>query len=864
MSANRDEGPVYYREIQKNAYLKRIPTDMNTSKLRPLGHKKPPLKPMWTLFCVHNGRTPFLEQYPDTDATVSHRPAWRACLRSARHVTASVKPHVGDEYDFLVDTDHGPVRMLAPDWDSMQDWVSILRSKLHELRILSRGENVYGAPPVAPLPRAPARDPTSPLPPTPPVPPDRVPGIEIAPTRAVEPNETRDPPAPTTEAPSPPPTTTTAATITTTHTITPSTSSLSNLRANGPSNFIEPTEVDISQWDVPFSSLPSTSQDKREKKSVAKICGQNICLDDSILKRSVVDSNEEFFQELDRDEGFTQRLLVNDERTEEEPSIPQRSNVTVIQVSNKTPHTAIPVMGGEADNIFDFNFKQKLKVTPEDSDFVNIVNTEVSVQNDNNNVEITSTNDTVISDHQTEVSHSRNGTNNVEVVSNGNIRTNSTDETPRTNSYGTVFDNTTDYGHISLTTTVNLNVETKNKDGVYERLCMASTSNKTASPLSIRRILSTDKARKSSLPNLEVASESAYECLFPNAESQREERSTNVDSNVRVVRANVERSQSQRVNVERSQSQNAYDIAPRRREIVRMQDNSPKREKPEKQEVLQPKPIWKRGLTELSLLSRLRGIGQSKRQDSPTRQNNEDRTANSPAKVVHRSRPVNRVDSSRRRSNSLTNGVPCVPAPAPTSCGASALRVRQIAALRAEQRRGACLPAAVQPRDPPVFADYDNRVWVARWGGGNRTGRVGDRLVAVAAATASSAHLAATLVKAARTPRVDVLFHRIPLGQIYLVIKKDTEALGIKIDSECCITGVEAGSAAARAGLPPPGRWAVTEVNNRPINLVKGGQEELNRLGAHGTEVSLVLQPAALVRKLRAALKPTKTLLSFK
>ncbi|KAJ2942476.1 hypothetical protein O0L34_g16080 [Tuta absoluta] len=117
MSSGREEGPVYYREIQKNAYLKRIPNE-NSSKLLPLGHKKPPLKPMWTLFCVHNGRTPFLEQYPEAESpsTLAHKPVWRACLRSARHVTASVRSRGGTEYDFLVDTDHGPVRMLAPDW----------------------------------------------------------------------------------------------------------------------------------------------------------------------------------------------------------------------------------------------------------------------------------------------------------------------------------------------------------------------------------------------------------------------------------------------------------------------------------------------------------------------------------------------------------------------------------------------------------------------------------------------------------------------------------------------------------------------------------------------------------------------------
>lgn len=39
MASSRDEGPVYYREIQKNAYLKRIPNEVGSSKLRPLGSK---------------------------------------------------------------------------------------------------------------------------------------------------------------------------------------------------------------------------------------------------------------------------------------------------------------------------------------------------------------------------------------------------------------------------------------------------------------------------------------------------------------------------------------------------------------------------------------------------------------------------------------------------------------------------------------------------------------------------------------------------------------------------------------------------------------------------------------------------------
>ncbi|XP_073966171.1 uncharacterized protein, partial [Choristoneura fumiferana] len=398
MMSAREEGPVYYREIQKNAYLKRIPNEAS-GKLRPLGHKKPPLKPMWTLFCVHNGRTPFLEQYPapEAPATLAHKPAWRACLKTARHVTASVKPYTGEEYDFLVDTDQGPVRMLAPDWDSMQDWVSTLRSKLHELKILSKGENVYMAPPAAPAPRAGTRDPTSPLPPTPPVPPDRVPGIELAiPSRAIE------------SQPEPHPTSTTTTSDITLEPFVP-----------------EPEPVDISNWEDPATSTPSTSQDIPK---TTKICGQNICFDDSVLRRNATDSDEEFFNEIDRIseeveageaevvEEHKQRVVV-EATAEVSPSDYQSTNITVIQVSNKEPpHTAIPVLGPETD-VFNFDLQQ-LSIEPEEN-FINIVNTETNQ-----------------------------------------------------NGYGTVYrDSVNDYGHISLTTTVSLTGE----KGIYERLCLAST-----------------------------------------------------------------------------------------------------------------------------------------------------------------------------------------------------------------------------------------------------------------------------------------------------------------------------------------------------------------------------------------------------
>ncbi|XP_026747985.1 uncharacterized protein LOC113508967 isoform X2 [Trichoplusia ni] len=815
MASSRDEGPVYYREIQKNAYLKRIPNDLGGSKLKPLGSKKVPLKPMWTQFCVHNGRTPYLEQYLDavSPATVSHKPVWRACLRSARHVTASVKPHCGDQYDFLVDTDNGAVRMLAPDWESMQDWVSTLRNTLHELKILGKGENVYCAGPAPAAPRAAARDPTSPLPPTPPVPPDRVPGIELT-TRPPPPQPTPQPtPQPEPVDPQPLPQTDSEPTP-------------------APSNPTTP-EIDISNWDTPFSSLPSTSQVKSEpRKSVAKICGQNICLDDSIFNRNATDSDDDFFAEIDRmsDDDYKQRVLVSNGESGPseagESSNHQATNITVIQVSNKEPpHTAIPVMGPEID-VFDFEFKQNLTITDQTNpNFVNIVNTE---QND----------------------------------------------------YGTTFSKDSDYGHLSLTTTVsltgtsdsnypNFSTTSNETEQLYERLCMASTSNPKPSPLPVKKLKNVEKSRKSSLPNLEVG-EATYEYLFmsnnnTNLINVSSEVNCNGEASNNAVPLPTTANDSRLRAVERSRSQNAYD-ASRMRENVprRAQNNSPKREiKNESSDQPQNKPIWKRGLTELSLLTRLKSIGQSKK-ESPTRQNDShDRNAvTSPVKVVHRSRPEGRVDATRRRSSSLSNATETPVA----GSSLTPLRARQAAALRATQRRAAALPATLSLRDPPVFADYDNHVWLAWWGGGGARagGRAGDRVAALRCRSPRDAAHARQLLALPHAHAVDILFHRVPLAKIYVINKRDQESIGLKLDNECNITSVEPGSPCARAGLPPPGNWALTEINNRPINLLKGGEEEMNRISKHGTEVSVLIQPSALVKKLRSALKGNKTLLGLR
>lgn len=180
-----------------------------------------------------------------------------------------------------------------------------------------------------------------------------MPGIELTPiTRAVETEPSRENITTTTQSIT---TTVSSTTITTTTNTTIPTSSTQTaniqntsqsapqITQSAPSNPILPipksnltfsnvtslansltsTEVDISNWE-PYS-LPSTSREA-EPKSI-KVCGQNICLDDSIFKRDVTDSDEEFFNEVDRlhDEAeqlqgeveFKQRVVVNNEENTE-------------------------------------------------------------------------------------------------------------------------------------------------------------------------------------------------------------------------------------------------------------------------------------------------------------------------------------------------------------------------------------------------------------------------------------------------------------------------------------------------------------------------------------------------------------------
>ncbi|EEB18433.1 conserved hypothetical protein [Pediculus humanus corporis] len=162
---------VLFREIHKNAFLKRHLSDRRTGFPRKSER-------VWVVFCVHDDVEPFLEIYSDQKVALTHKPEWFASLSSALHVSPTICGHE-DEFEFAVTLSFQVVRLAAPSWESMMEWVETIRNKLRELKVLCPKENVYSKMPEQKQPLLPTRDPNSPLPLPPEGPSALLPGVEL-------------------------------------------------------------------------------------------------------------------------------------------------------------------------------------------------------------------------------------------------------------------------------------------------------------------------------------------------------------------------------------------------------------------------------------------------------------------------------------------------------------------------------------------------------------------------------------------------------------------------------------------------------------------------------------------------------------
>ncbi|XP_014219794.1 uncharacterized protein LOC106647776 [Copidosoma floridanum] len=146
--------PVIFREIHKNGWLRR--TDCKPEKEQS--------SRCWVAFCVYDDAEPRLEGFADQRQATTHSPIWSQSLRPTQHLSPTLCATPKNDFEFCVSlADNKALRLAAPTYQAMMDWVQVVTRKLTEMKVLGPKENLYSKPPE----RIATRDPTSPLPPPP-------------------------------------------------------------------------------------------------------------------------------------------------------------------------------------------------------------------------------------------------------------------------------------------------------------------------------------------------------------------------------------------------------------------------------------------------------------------------------------------------------------------------------------------------------------------------------------------------------------------------------------------------------------------------------------------------------------------------
>uniref|UniRef100_A0ABD2WVL6 PH domain-containing protein n=1 Tax=Trichogramma kaykai TaxID=54128 RepID=A0ABD2WVL6_9HYME len=148
------EAPVLFREIHKNGWLRRTDTKSERESSR-----------CWAAFCVHDDADPRIEGFIDQKQANTHSSVWSQSLRNALHLSPTLCATSKNDYEFCINfSDDRIMRLAAPTYQAMLDWVQVITRKLTDMKVLKPKENVYSKGPE----RIATRDPTSPLPPPPP------------------------------------------------------------------------------------------------------------------------------------------------------------------------------------------------------------------------------------------------------------------------------------------------------------------------------------------------------------------------------------------------------------------------------------------------------------------------------------------------------------------------------------------------------------------------------------------------------------------------------------------------------------------------------------------------------------------------
>lgn len=205
------------------------------------------------------------------------------------------------------------------------------------------------------------------------------------------------------------------------------------------------------------------------------------------------------------------------------------------------------------------------------------------------------------------------------------------------------------------------------------------------------------------------------------------------------------------------------------------------------------------------------------------------------------------------------------------------LRESQVLKLRKEIAHDNGVRVVVRRKDSLdtiALIDWMGMVWIAGWKQKyhpqlHNTFHIGDRILSVCGNKINNTREAYTLIKA-QPLLVEFVLKRVPHGKIF-VVKREYEGQELGFTREgnsAIIKEVDPNGLAFSFGLTLKAdspenegsqcNWILTEINNRHLNLFFKGNEVQERLNAVGREISLLVQPADLIKQLKKQLKQFK------
>jgi len=206
------------------------------------------------------------------------------------------------------------------------------------------------------------------------------------------------------------------------------------------------------------------------------------------------------------------------------------------------------------------------------------------------------------------------------------------------------------------------------------------------------------------------------------------------------------------------------------------------------------------------------------------------------------------------------------------------LREQQVVRLRQELAHPAGVRLILRKKDVSsslALVDMFGCVWVAGWKQRDypvlfNAFHIGDQILSVSGVIIRNSSDFNKLVKLkAADLHTEIIIRRFPFSQIYLLkLEIEGQSIGIISNNNSNeIKEILSGSVAAAAGISAKVRsfdgqtlvpLVITELNGRPLSLVAKDGEGWERLAAcarESREISIILQPADIVSRIRKQLK---------